>query len=326
MRTDALTLKQIRALTAVAREGSLSAAGAALGLTTPAIHAQIKGLEAACGTRVLRRSAANGRSELTEAGMVVRAAAVKIDDALSQIASDLGALEKGRAGRVLLGVVSTAQYYAPRLMKQLQDSCPGIDVVLRIGNREAIIAGLERGAFDLAIMGRPPRRPAVVADLLGPHPHGIIAAPDHPLAGESYIGRDALLAQTFLAREDGSGTRILMGRWLDRVAPGRAVETIVMDGNEPIKQAVMAGLGVAFVSLHTVVEELGAGRLIQFSAPGLPVVRHWFLVRPDVEAPRPVALRLAEAIRALNGSFLPRIAAPGLAAAMLAADPSAPAE
>lgn len=305
MRIDAVTLKQLRALLAVARGGSLTAAGAALGLTTPAIHAQIKGLEEAFGTRLLRRAAESSGSDLTEAGQVVRSSAMRIEDALSQAIIDVTALEQGQAGRVVLGVVSTAQYYAPRLMKQVQACCPQLDVMLRIGNREAIITGLERGAFDLAIMGRPPRRPAVVADLLGPHPHGLIAAPDHPLAGKAAPSAADLQAETFLAREEGSGTRILMTRWLDRIAEGRTFKTMEMDSNETIKQAVMAGLGVAFVSLHTVMEELTARRLVLLPAPGLPVVRSWFLVRPDLEAPRPSALRLWQAILDLRASYLP---------------------
>ena len=303
-RLDSITLKQLRALRAVARGGSLTAAGQALGLTTPAIHTQIKGLEEAVQAKLLQRAADGAGSELTEAGWALLETARRIDDALSQAGANLAALARGQAGRVTLGVVSTAKYFAPRLVKALSLSNPDIEVALRVGNRAATIAGLERGAFDIAIMGRPPRRPAVMAEPLGLHPHSLVAPPDHPLAGQGLM-LDTLFEQVFLAREEGSGTRILMERWLDRVGDGRAYETLEMDSNETIKQAVMAGLGIAFLSLHTATDELTSGRLVEVTAPGLPIVRHWFMVRRDDEALRPVADRLWQAIAALRGSYLP---------------------
>ena len=304
IRLDGITLKQLRALQAVAKGGSLTAAGQALGLTTPAIHTQIKGLEEAVEVRLLQRAADGAGSELTEAGLALLETARRIEDALSQAGTNLAALGRGQAGRVTLGVVSTAKYFAPRLVKALSLLHPDIEVALRVGNREVTIAGLERGAFDITIMGRPPRRPAVLAEPLGPHPHGLVAAPDHPLAGQGVM-IEALFDQVFLSREAGSGTRILMARWLDRVGDGRPYETLEMDSNETIKQAVMAGLGIAFLSLHTVTEELSSGRLVELQAPGLPVVRHWFMVRREDDVPRPVALRLWGAIAALQGNYLP---------------------
>ena len=306
MRLDALTLKQLRALDAVARGGSLAAAGAALGLTPPAIHSQIKGLEDAVQVRLLRRAGDGAGSELTEAGAALREAALRIEDVLSQVGANLQALARGQAGRVTLGVVSTAKYFAPRLVKLLQGSHPAIEVALRVGNREAIIEGLERGSFDLAIMGRPPRRPEVEAAPLGPHPHGLVAAPDHPLAGRA-PSLQALFAERFLSREEGSGTRILMSRWLDRIGDGATYETLEMESNETIKQAVMAGLGVAFLSLHTVMDELATGRLVQMAAPGLPIDRHWFLVRPVQGYRRTLAEQLWQEIIGLDGCFLPGV-------------------
>lgn len=303
-RIDALTLKQLRALDAVARGGTMAAAGELLGLSTPAIHAQIKGMEDLLQVKLLRRAEDGAGSELTEAGQALRETAHKIEDALSQAGANLAALSRGQAGRVTLGVVSTAKYFAPRLVKRLQERHPDIEITLRVGNREATIEGLERGAFDLAIMGRPPRRPEVEAAPLGAHPHGLVAAPDHPLAGTD-IAKEALFAETFLSREEGSGTRILMSRWLDRIGDGATYDTLEMDSNETIKQAVMAGLGIAFLSLHTVMDELATGRLVELSAPGLPIERHWFLVRPLNGYRRALAERLWAEIIALGGSYLP---------------------
>lgn len=301
---DALTLKHLRALAAVAERGSITAAAEVLHLTPPAIHSQIKGLEAILQTPVLQRASDTAGSQLTEAGRAVLEAAGRIDVILSQCLGDVRALAQGRAGRVVLGVVSTGKYFAPKLVKRLQALCPEVEIVLRVGNRTEVIADLDRHAADLTVMGRPPRFPVVETEPLGPHPHGLVAPPDHPLVGRPVTAAD-LAGETFLAREDGSGTRILMTRYLDRIGDGRIHETLIMDSNETIKQSVIAGLGIAFLSLHTVMDELHAGRLRVLDAPGLPMVRHWFLVWPGDRPLKPASERVQAAILGLKGSFLP---------------------
>lgn len=310
MRLEAVTLKQLRALVAVAETGSLTAAADRLSLTPPAIHSQIKNLEAAIGVTLLQRSPDAAGLVLTAEAGPVRDAALRIDVTLSQAADQVRALAEGRAGLVTLGVVSTGKYFAPRLVRSLNLLCPEVRIVLRMGNREGIIADLDRQAIDLAIMGRPPRVPPVNATLLGPHPHGIIAAPDHPLAGRRALTGADLDGSTFIAREPGSGTRTLMSRVLDRLGEGRDFELVEMGSNETIKQAVIAGLGIAFLSLHTVMEELGQGRVVLLDVPGLPMVRHWFLVQPQSVRLSPAAARLSAEILKLEGSYLPGHAAP----------------
>ncbi|MDO5703662.1 MAG: LysR family transcriptional regulator [Paracoccus sp. (in: a-proteobacteria)] len=306
MRPDLITLKQLRAVLAVAETGSITAAAQRLALSVPAVHNQIKLLEENTGLPLLRRSADSAGSDLTEAGFIVHDAAQRIAAMLVHMGDDLSAQSRGASGRVVLSVVSTAKYFAPRLVKALSDQMPGIEIALTVGNRERVIADLDRGVADLAIMGRPPRKPVVDAFPLGPHPHGLIAPPDHPLASRSPLTPDELHDQVFLSREVGSGTRILMERYLAELFD-RGYAVAVMDSNETIKQAVMAGLGIAFLSLHTVTEELREGRLIQLAAPGLPISRHWFLVRAAADPERPATANLRAAILRMDGHFLPAI-------------------
>ncbi len=304
IRLDALTLKQLRALIAVADTGSLTAAAERIGLTTPAIHNQIKTLEAAVETPVLARG--TGGLVPTAAGAELVLAGHRIGAALTLAGDRMAALSRGQVGHVALGVVSTAKYFAPRLVRSLSDTHPEIAVTLRVGTREEVIADLDHGALDLAVMGRPPRAPAVVSIPLGPHPHGIVMAPDHPLAGQDIDSPGPLLDQTFIAREPGSGTRILMDRYLERLADGHAFRRIEMRSNETIKQSVIAGLGIAFLSLHTVTDELRGGRMVLLRAPGLPIVRHWYLVHPAEPPLSAAADRLRGAVVALGGAFLPQ--------------------
>lgn len=306
LRLDAVTLKQLRALRAVVAQGSLTAAGVELGLTTPAIHSQIKHLEEAADVPLLLRGAEGGRMLPTPEGEEMLRAAQRIEAILSQAAAQIQARSSGRVGQVALSVVSTAQYFAPRLVRMLNDRCPEIDIQLRVMNRETMMSDLDQGRCELAIMGRPPRVPAVQSVPLGPHPHGVILPPGHALArGEGYDPA-LLVRETFLTREPGSGTRMLMQRFLERLEEAHPVRLIEMESNETIKQAVLAGLGLAFLSLHTVDDELRAGRLALLRGPHLPVMRHWYLVTPLLVPPGPAAQRIAAEIVALNGAYLPR--------------------
>ncbi|MEP6067097.1 MAG: LysR family transcriptional regulator [Paracoccaceae bacterium] len=304
-RLDAITLKQLRALHAVASQGSLTAAAAEIGQTVPAIHSQIKNLENAVGVPILVRPSGAGPTELTPEGEEVLRAATRIEGILSQAADQIRARATGQIGHVTISVVSTSKYFAPGLVKILSQTEPEIGISLRVGNRESVIADLDDGRCELAIMGRPPRVPAVRSLPLGPHPHGVILPIDHPFAQEDGFDPALLVQETFLSRERGSGTRILMQRFLDRFEEGPVAQIVEMDSNETIKQAVRAGLGIALLSLHTVHDELQEGRLAQLRGLRLPIIRHWYLVWPAHVERGPAATRIAERIEKLNGTFLP---------------------
>ena len=158
-RLDAITLRQLRSLVAVAETGSIAAAAERLHLTAPAVHAQIRNLEAALAVPMLRRSETGaGSAPTAEAGAALEAAR-RIEIALARCVAQIAAVKAGHAGRVTLGVVSTAKYFAPRLVATLKRLSPDIEIVLREANREGVIADLERHAVDLAVMGRPPDIP-----------------------------------------------------------------------------------------------------------------------------------------------------------------------
>ena len=306
MKTDGISLRQLRCLRAVADSGSLTGAASLLGLTTPAIHSQLRGLEELAGRPLVAR-AEHGAFRPTPEGQALLLAEAQIAAALARAGRDIRALQQGHVGTVVLGVVSTGKYFAPGLVARLLRLLPDIEVTLRIGNRDTILAALAGDQLDLAIMGRPPREPPVIADPVGPHPHIIIAALDHPLATSDPVMPGDLLAQTFLSREEGSGTRTLMTRFLDRIGEGATWRAVEMGTNETIKQAVIAGLGIALISQHTVTEELRSGRLIALRGIGLPIQRSWYLLRRADRQPSPATARISEEILTMRGAFLPQL-------------------
>lgn len=305
IRLDAITLKQLRALNAVATQGSLTAAAAEIGQTIPAIHSQIKNLEKAAGVPILVRPSGSGTTQLTPEGSEMLRAAKRIESILSQVGDHIHARSTGLIGHVTISVVSTSKYFAPGLVRILSQTEPEIGITLRVGNRKSVISDLDEGRCDLAIMGRPPRMPAVHSTPLGAHPHGVILPVDHQLASQDGFDPALLMRETFISREAGSGTRTLMQRFLERFEEGPAAKIVEMTSNETIKQSVRAGLGIALLSLHTVHDELEQGKLALLRGPRLPIVRHWYLVWPAHVERGPATKRIAERIEGLNGTFLP---------------------
>jgi LysR family transcriptional regulator for metE and metH len=186
-------------------------------------------------------------------------------------------------------------------------SHPEVELRLSVGNRADIVQALRELSVDLAVMGRPPEDFAVERAVLGGHPHVVIAAPDHPLAGGRNLPLTVLGRERLLLREAGSGTRdllrsLLLGVGLD---PGLGME---MGSNETIKQAVIAGMGVALLSGHTVAAELADGRLVALDLQGLPVLRQWFVVRNREKRLLPAAQALWDHLVAHGASYLPEVA------------------
>jgi len=271
-----LSLRQLRALAATVRTGSITAAANAMHVTPPAISIQLKLLAKQAGGEVLERTASG--FEPTALGREILEAAHEMEGLLDRLGERLNALKTGAAGLLRLGVVSTGKYFAPRIVAGFQRAHPGIVVKLLIGNRGEILTGLRQRNFDLCIMGRPPEDIPVVREELGDHPHVLIAPPGHRLADRKDIAHAELHQETFLAREEGSGTRMLMTRFLDRVGDERPVQLVDMGTNETIKQAVMAGLGVAIISAHTCAAELTERKLVALDVVGTPILRKWYVI------------------------------------------------
>ena len=172
-----------------------------------------------------------------------------------------------------------------------------------MNNRETVLQLLIENEVDLALMGTPPRDLETSAFPFARHPLVIIAAPEHPLARRRGIKVKALAAESFLVREPGSGTRAAMERFFAAhgVSPTTTTE---ISSNETIKQAVMAGMGLAFLSQHAVGLELSAGQLVLLDVEGLPVVRGWNIVHRNEKRLSPAALVFKKFVLKEGRAFL----------------------
>ena len=296
------TLRQFRALSAAVSEGSLTAAAQKLGVTQPAVSLQIQNLQTLAGLPLLQRT--GGLIAPTEAGRTLLTLVERITVAMRDCNEMLDAIKGATGGRVSIGAVSTAKYFIPAAIGAFARRHSNIELRLVIGNRAEIIQGLQDFSIDGAITGRPPEDLDVERRLIGDHPHFIVAPPDHEFAGRKRIALKNLAPQPFLVREAGSGTRLLMQRLFEDSGFSPQIG-MVIDSNETIKQAVMAGLGIAFISGHTVMTEVAQGRLVALDVVGLPVVRQWFVVHRRDKPLLPPAVALLDFLSNEAAQFLP---------------------
>lgn len=281
-----VTLRQLEVFLAVARRRSLTVAARELHVSQPAVSMQIRDLEDDCGVALLERIGRGVR--VTEAGEELARCAERVDDALQQTRERLSALRGLRTGLLKLGAVSTAKYFAPSLLAAFQKAHPDVTIRFAVGNREEMIRNLSDHESDLVIMGRPPREPDTVSQVFARHPLVIVAAPTHPLAGRRRIPIQQLEGENFLIREEGSGTRAAMEEaFRQRGAFYQA--SMEVSSNETIKQAVIAGMGLSFISAHTIGLELRAGRLVVLDVVGLPILREWHVIHLKRRRLSPIA-------------------------------------
>lgn len=272
-----LSLKQLQAVAAVARLGTMTRAAQELNVTSAALYARIRQLEEEAGLLLFDRTP--GGLKPTDAGREMLWAIDSINTVLETCTDRLRTLRGAAGGRVALGVVSTAKYFAPQVIAGFVKAHPGVEISLSVRNRGQTVEALRGYEIDFAVMGRPPRDFPIEAETFGPHPLVLIAAPDHPLAGLPNLARADLAEHAFFMREEGSGTRTVFEEFMNGVLVKRAPLDIDTGSNETIKQAVMAGLGIALLSAHAVAAEVESGRLALLDVTGLPIRRAWYAVR-----------------------------------------------
>ncbi|MEM9694645.1 MAG: LysR family transcriptional regulator [Myxococcota bacterium] len=299
-----VSLRQLRGVAAVAEAGTLAGAAKILHVTPPAIAQQLRIIEDCAGMPLFDRL--DGRMVPTEAGREVLNAHARVESTLAACGAEVAALRDGLGGRVSVGVISTAKYFAPHILAGFLGQHPNIKLEIKVGDRDDIIEGIEDYGYDLIIMGRTPDQVVLESVEIGQHPHVVIAPPDHPLAAREKVTFAELKDELFLVRERFSGTRALVERLFEE-AGIRNPRRMEIGSNETIKQGVMAGLGIAFISAHTIAAETTAGRLCILEVEGLPIMRQWFIVRrPDKEL-LPAAKLLWDFVEARGAEFLPRM-------------------
>jgi DNA-binding transcriptional LysR family regulator len=281
------TLRQLRVFACVARHLSFIRAAEELNLTAPAVSMQVKEFEAEVGLPVFDRT--SRRVSLTMVGEYMLAHTRRVLSVMRD-AEDLVARFRGlQTGPLDVGMVSTAEYFLPRLLAQFRQEHLGIEVRLQVANnREQIVTLMQEGDIELAIMGRPPQGYPTRAEPFAMHPHVLVTPLDHRFTRMESIPASALGEEGFIVREPRSGTRAALDEYMHthHMAPRVVMQ---MSSNEAIKQAVMAGMGISILSRHTLQLELSHRLIASPEAEGLPVMRRWHVVHNQAKTLSPAA-------------------------------------
>ena len=286
-----VTLRQLRVFLAAAHHMNFSRAAEELHLTQPAVSTQIKELSDNVGLPLFERI--GRRTYLTAAGEEMLSCARAITQRLRESDESLARLKGITGGRLNVAVISAGDYFFPRVLAAFGAGHPGISFNLTVHNREGLLRQLAENLTDLAVMVRPPSDMDIVALPFAPHPYVIVAPPDHPLARARQIPRTALNRERFVLREHGSDTwnsmREVFGRQFPRINIAMQIQS-----TETIKQAVVAGMGLAFLSAHTLALDVRAGHLVVLDVQGFPAMLSWYLVHNRAKRLPPVAAAFKE--------------------------------
>jgi DNA-binding transcriptional LysR family regulator len=284
-----VTFRQLQIFVEASQAQSFARAAERLHISPAAVSFQIRQIETLSGFALFERI--GKKVSLTDAGGALLAYARTALQALTDADQAMSALRGAGGGRISIGAISTAKYLVPHMLARFQQAYPAVAIHLRDGNRREIAEALARGEIDLAVMGRPAESADLVATPFAAHPSVIVAAPDHPWTTAPEMTPAVLAGERFIVREDGSGTRGLLDAMCRDAgfAPRIAMTT---SSNETIKQAVMAGMGIALISRHTIVLELALGLLRTLPVAGFPLMRQWFVAHRRAMKLLPVHTRL----------------------------------
>ncbi len=280
------TLRQLKVFEAVARNLSFSRAAEELHLTQPAVSIQVKKLQDHAGLPLFEQL--GKKIHLTPAGAEMLHASRVIIQQFREVENTMTQFKGVSGGTLNVAVISAGDYFFPRLLVEFASRHTGVTLNFHVCNREELLEQLADNLTDLAVMVRPPLDLDTVNEPFAPHPYVIVAAPNHPLAGRKRIPVARLAREAFVVREKGSDTSNSM---IEAFGEHMAELNIAMEirSTETIKQAVMAGMGVSFLSAHTIRREVQDGSLVVLNVQGFPVMLNWYVVHRKAKRLPPVA-------------------------------------
>ena len=280
------TLRQLKVFESVARHLSFSRAAEELYLTQPAVSTQVKKLQEHAGLPLFEQLGKKvyltpAGSEMLHASRVIIRQFEQVDEAMAQFKGVTG-------GRLSVAVISAGDYFFPRLLVDFIGRHPGTRLDFAVCNREELLGRLADNLTDLAVMVRPPHDADTVNEAIAPHPYVIVAPPQHPLAGTRRISLARLAREAFIVREQGSDTWHSMQQAFGEHF-GQLQIAMQIRSTETIKQAVMAGMGISFLSAHTISGELQDKSLVVLDVQGFAFMSNWYLVHRTNKRLPPVA-------------------------------------
>ncbi len=291
-----ITFRQLQIFEAVAQTQSYTRAAERLHMTQPAVSMQMKQLEETVGLDLFERQ--GKKIVISRAGEKLRKHANKIINRFDVLQSSIAKLRKGQHEQIKISAATTANHFVTHMMAEFSRLHKEINITLDITNRETLVTQLQNYDPDFVIMGEPPSKLDLDSRLIMENPLIVIASPQHPLV-KKYTSKKIPMAEvvkeSFVVREEGSGTKAAIRRHFKKHGLD-FISSYEMSSNESIKHAVVAGLGLGIVALHTVKLELEASKLIILDIENFPLERYWHLVSRKGRRLSPAAIEFQEFI------------------------------
>lgn len=272
------TFRQLQVFESIARNGSYTVAAEELYLTQPTLSMQMKKLTSIIGMPLFEQ--VGKRISLTDVGEELLKTCKSVFATLDKFQMTVSNIKGIKEGNLRISGVTTAEYFAPRILGDFCKRYPGINISLEVTNRQRILERLEENMDDIYIVGQAPTGPNIHSIPFLINPLVILASPKHPLAKEKNIPLDALNEDNFIMRERGCGTYLTM----DRMVKNRHFQfksSLSLGSNEAIKQAVIGELGISMLSIYSLVHEINNGELVVLDIEGFPINDEWYLCYPE---------------------------------------------
>ncbi len=297
------TLRQLKVFEAVARHRSFSRAAEELHLTQPAVSTQVRKLEDHAGLPLFEQL--GKKIHLTPAGAQMLQSSREIIQKFQEAEEAMAQYKGVSGGKLNVSVISAGDYFFPRLLVEFAQRHPGVTLNFGVCNRQELLAQMDANQTDLAVMVRPPTDGDTVAEPFAPHPYVVVAAPGHPLVGKKRIPVTRIAREPFIVREKGSDTWNSMEEGFgERI--GELNIAMEIKSTETIKQAVMAGMGVSFLSAHTISRELRSGAIAVLDVAGFPLMLNWYVVHRHTKRLPPVAQAFKDFLLAEGAALVER--------------------
>ena len=282
------TLKQLYSFEAVVRLGGFTSASKELHITQPAVYMQVQQLQKNIGSKIFN---INGKTITpTFIGKKIYETAVRAINVVENSKLEIEQNLNPDSGHLQIAVATTANSFVSRLLSRFKKEYPKMTFYIDVTNRHSLLDNLKNNNADLVIMGEPPKNIPLISSAFMKNPLIAIAHPDNALLTKKKISIKDLNKETLLTREIGSGTRITIERFtgLDFNSD------IQINSNEAIVEAVQAGLGIGFVSKHSVSLQLKNNIIKQLDVAPFPIIRQWHIVHHAEAELSPIARRFKQ--------------------------------
>ena len=295
-----VTFRQLEIFRALVATGSISAAAKDANVTQPTASVHLRDLTEAVGMPLYE--VIGRKVYLTEVGKELAKAAQGVRSEWLTFEQSVQGIKGAESGLLRVGMVNTAQYFAPRMLGSFCAARPKVEVVMALLNRDGVIERLRANQDDLYIMSRPPENLALTCQPFMPNPLVVVAPRGHALAKRGKLRPEDLAADRFIARETGSGTRLAVD---DFFRPLKNVPEVRFElgSNEAILEAVAGGMGLAIVSAHAL-RASARTDITTLEVEGFPLQSSWQIVHPSGRRLSPLAAAFRDHLIAQAGPLM----------------------